>query len=71
MTKNTVDSVLFNRHHSSLYDERVKELQQPNPIISDFKSSEILQASDYDFDKFATAKNSLSMRLLFLYIPVL
>ncbi|QDL07048.1 class I SAM-dependent methyltransferase [Brasilonema octagenarum UFV-E1] len=37
---------------------RASELQQTEPIICDPKSAEILEAIDYDFDKFAPAKNS-------------
>jgi O-methyltransferase involved in polyketide biosynthesis len=37
---------------------RYAELQQPDPIICDPKSAEMIKAIDYDFDKFTTAKNS-------------
>ena len=37
---------------------RTVELKQAEPIISDPKSSEILDRIDYNFDKFATANNS-------------
>lgn len=37
---------------------RAWELRQANPIIRDPKSAEILDAINYDFDKFTTAKNS-------------
>ncbi|WP_026735062.1 class I SAM-dependent methyltransferase [Fischerella sp. PCC 9605] len=37
---------------------RAAEIKQADPIIVDPKSAEILEAIDYDFDKFATANNS-------------
>lgn len=37
---------------------RATEIKQSDPIIVDPKSAEILQAIDYDFDKFVNAKNS-------------
>ncbi|MFB2771287.1 class I SAM-dependent methyltransferase [Pelatocladus sp. BLCC-F211] len=37
---------------------RANEINQSDPIIVDSKSVEILQAVDYDFDKFINAKNS-------------
>jgi len=37
---------------------RATELEKPDPIIQDPKSVEILEAIDYDFDKFATGKSS-------------
>ncbi|MBW4668490.1 MAG: class I SAM-dependent methyltransferase [Cyanomargarita calcarea GSE-NOS-MK-12-04C] len=37
---------------------RAYELQEADPIIVDPKSAEIVRAIDYDFHKFATAKNS-------------
>ncbi|KOP27572.1 tetracenomycin C synthesis protein [Hapalosiphon sp. MRB220] len=37
---------------------RATEINQSDPIIVDPKSAEILQAIDYDFNKFVNAKNS-------------
>ncbi len=37
---------------------RAMEAQQADPIILDRKSVEMVEAIDYNFDKFATAKNS-------------
>jgi O-methyltransferase involved in polyketide biosynthesis len=37
---------------------RAVELQHPDPILRDQKSAEIMQAIDYNFDKFAEAKTS-------------
>ncbi|NJR16590.1 MAG: class I SAM-dependent methyltransferase [Calothrix sp. CSU_2_0] len=37
---------------------RATELLQPDPIICDRKSAEILAAIDYDFSKFSNSKNS-------------
>lgn len=37
---------------------RAAELKQADPIITDFKSAQILEAIDYNFDKFAPAKGS-------------
>jgi O-methyltransferase involved in polyketide biosynthesis len=37
---------------------RAEELKQADPIVVDPKSAQMLEAIDYDFDKFATAKGS-------------
>lgn len=37
---------------------RAEEVKQADPIVIDPKSAEILEAIDYDFNKFATAKGS-------------
>ena len=58
MTKTKVDLGIVQETLLIPLWARAAELQQPDPIICNSKSAEILEAIDYDFDKFATAKNS-------------
>lgn len=58
MTKTKVDLGIVQETLLIPLWARAAELQQSDPIICDPKSAEILEAIDYDFDKFATAKNS-------------
>ncbi len=58
MTKTKVDLGIVQETLLITLWARAVELQQADPIICDPKSAEILEAINYDFDKFATAKNS-------------
>lgn len=58
MTKTKVDLGIVQETLLIPLWARAAELQQADPIICDPKSAEILEAIDYDFDKFATAKGS-------------
>lgn len=58
MTKTKVDLGIVQETLLIPLWARAVELQQADPIICDPKSAEILEAIDYDFDKFATANNS-------------
>lgn len=58
MTKTKVDLGVIQETLLITLWVRAVELQQADPIICDLKSAKILEAINYNFDKFATANNS-------------